>query len=62
MKIPKCRKTISGKHNWSKGRWSLSIAGDEIHGIVARDILYWDKTIKCCYCGLIDDRKLNNHY
>ncbi len=55
MKIPKCPKTVTGKHNWQT----------EKVGIVK--ILDWSKnecewgvrkiTPICLHCGLIDDSK-----
>ena len=49
MKIPKCSKTISGKHEFVKkyGNDYGRNYGDS-----------WYKYPECRYCGLIDDRKL----
>jgi hypothetical protein len=42
MKIPKCPKTVTGKHMW------------RYNAIEIRD--KWVRSDKCDACGLIDDR------
>lgn len=56
MKIPKCSKTISGKHNWFPLVYSIYY---ELY-IGVGEIQESQKEVKgkeCRFCGLIDDRK-----
>jgi len=48
MKIPKCPKTVSGKHKWIEGCKELWIE-DDVHLFKLQPY--------CAYCGMTDDRK-----
>lgn len=47
MKVPKCPKTVTGKHTWKK--INLYYDGEKWHSFEIKPV--------CIYCGLIDDRK-----
>ena len=52
MKIPKCPKTVSGKHKWKTKNWGVT---EEINMVPIYGT--FKITPNCEYCGLIDDRK-----
>ena len=57
MKIPKCKKTITGKHICIDDTWNL-LTGETSGSI---QYTFPCKFVKCLACELIDDRKkLNN--
>lgn len=51
MKIPKCTKTVSGKHKWRDGSY-YSMFMDDMWGNPFLHI----RPTKCEHCGMIDDR------
>jgi len=61
MRIPKCSKTVTGKHKWIRERLGMKV---EKYNIITHDFVPIFGTLKitpyCEYCGLIDDRKLKS--
>ena len=56
MKIPKCHKTVTGKHKFVDTSYKVYGTFPNFKGryIMCNDI---KGVIKCEYCGLIDDRE-----
>lgn len=50
----KCKKTISGKHIWTKSAWDI-LTG-EMSGSIKYKFPY--KYNRCLACSMVDDRKL----
>lgn len=61
MKIPKCPKTVTGKHKFVDTSYKVSYSiSHYVVGLIASGLAgYGDVRgdIRCEYCGLIDDRE-----
>jgi hypothetical protein len=53
MRIPKCTKTVSGKHKWIDGYWIP--VGALWDNPPHPDEPFWMPK-RCAYCGVVDDR------
>jgi hypothetical protein len=53
MKIPKCTKTVTGKHVWIDGVWDIMTG--ERSGSIRYTFPY--EHIRCLACDMVDDRR-----
>jgi len=58
MKVPKCPKSVSGKHSWVKERFGVVGAEkDSKTGLYAPKFGMFKIRPHCRYCKMVDDRK-----
>lgn len=58
MKIPKCLKSVTGKHSWKKEKFGVINLEQTKNGRYRQ--IYGTYAIQpyCRYCGMVDDRKV----
>lgn len=54
MRIPRCIKTVTGKHSFSRDTCGREISNP---GFICHGNESHEHRLSCRYCGIIDDRK-----